>query len=271
LNESSLPDTPQFYEGDIFEAIIYRKALNSVEHLLVENYLSSKYGLDISASGLDRYAGDTAGNGEFDLGVAGIGQEEDGTNAAAFSSGMKVQNNNFLLDNGDYLLFGHRTLANANTNTDLPWDTNTYPNAQRWTRHWYIDVTDTGTTGGTVDIIFDFSDAGMSGAPVSPASNYKLLKRTTETGAFSELATASSISGDQVVFSGVSIADLSSNFTLGTLDSTESPTAIDLIGVNVTATKSRLFIVGLAMLLVVVIVLIGLKRKKRDIKNSLVV
>ncbi|MCK4814425.1 hypothetical protein KA005_01540, partial [bacterium] len=211
---------PHSYDGDIAEAIIFRKALNDAEHLLVENYLSSKYNLDISASGLDRYDGDTSGNGDFDFNVAGIGRgEADGTNTVAFSAGMIVENNTFLADAGDYVLFGHRTLTNDYTSNDLPWDMGTYPNARRWIRHWYIDETDiAATTGGTVDISFDFSDAGMTDSPIGDASNYKLLKRSGASGAFSEMGYAATIAGDRVIFTSVSISDLGSNFTLGNLD-----------------------------------------------------
>jgi len=205
---------PHFYQGDIAEVIIYRKALNSAEHVLVENYLSSKFNIDIDPSGLDRFDGDTPANGNFDLDVAGIGLEADGSNSSAFSKGMIVQNNSFLADNGDYLLFGHGILTNTITTNDIPWIGD--PSAYRWSRHWYMDVTDiTIQTGGTVDIAFDYSDAGIAGSPVGDGSNFRLLKRSGTSGVFSELVYSASIVGDRVGFSGVSISDFGSNITLG--------------------------------------------------------
>ena len=205
-----------FYQGDIAETIIYRKSLNAVERLLVENYLSSKYDIDISASGLDRYDGDTDSNGNFDLNVAGIGREADGSNITAFSTGMVVQNNTYLADDGDYLIFGHRNITNTITTYDLPWVGD--PSASRWLRHWYVDVTDiTTTTGGTVDIYFDFSDGGIQGSPTGDGSNYKLLMRSGTSGSFNALDYTASIVGDRVVFTNVSVTNLGSNFTLGTV------------------------------------------------------
>lgn len=144
--------------GDLAEVIVYADALNSARRIIVENYLSAKYNLTVSN---DRYDGDTPGNGDFDLNVAGIGLEADGDNYRAHSAGMIVVDNFFLINNGDYLLFGHNTVTNGNTTADLPvgGDRNGV-NDVRWSRHWYVDVTDIGANNGTVDIIFDFSEGG---------------------------------------------------------------------------------------------------------------
>jgi hypothetical protein len=216
--------------GDLAEVIVYADALNSARRIIVENYLSAKYNLTVSN---DRYDGDTPGNGNFDLNVAGIGLEADGDNYRAHSAGMIVVDNFFLINNGDYLLFGHNTVTNGNTTTDLPvggdWNG---VNDVRWSRHWYVDVTDIGANNGRVDIIFDFSEGGMSGGlpPNLPASNYRLLKRAGVTGQFSDITTVAgatvAVVGDQVQFLGVDVAQLGSNFTLGSIDGVASPTAI---------------------------------------------
>ena len=220
--------TNQYFDGDMTEVIMYTKALNDAERILVENYLSSKYA--VALSGNDKYDGDTVGNGEFDWDVAGIGQEANGNNSTAASVGMIVANGSFLQDNGDYLMFGHNTAVNGRTAAEVPttgdWATAPAPN--RWTRHWYIDVTDINSNGGTVDITFDYSAADMTDTPVGPASNYRLLGRAGTSGEFSDIATATSIVGDQVIFAGVDTTLLGSNFTLGTLDVTNSPLAVTM-------------------------------------------
>jgi hypothetical protein len=75
-------------------------------------------------------------------------------------------------------------------------------------------------------------DGDAADLPSTPASNYRLLKRSGATGAFSDITAASGatvvISGDQVQFLGVDVAQLGSNFTLGTLDYGSSPTAVSL-------------------------------------------
>ncbi|OQA15858.1 MAG: hypothetical protein BWY63_02842 [Chloroflexi bacterium ADurb.Bin360] len=213
------------FNGDIPEVIVFSDALPAVERVLVENSLSSRYAVAMNTN--DVYDGDTTGNGEFDLDVAGIGRAGGVTHPQAHAAGMIVRNATFLQDDGDWLLFGHRTAANATVTTDLPttgdWVGKT--GSQRMERHFYIDLTDaSGVTGGTVDLIFDFGDAGL--APWNLVTgNYRLLKRSGTTGAFSDIATASAVVGDQVHFYGVNVSVLGSNFTLGGVG---EPTAVTL-------------------------------------------
>ena len=67
-------------------------------------------------------------------------------------------------------------------------------------------------------------------------SNYRLLERSGTSGAFSDITTASgasvSMSGDQVIFSGVDSTELGSYYTLGTVDKNNSPTAVTLRSFN---------------------------------------
>ena len=217
------------FTGYTGEAIFYTSALPDVERILVENYLSAKYASALTAN--DVYDGDTAGNGEFDLDVAGIGWFGSDRHVHSRSAGMVVRNATFLQVAGDWLLFGHKTLNNLTAYTELPTsgDWASAPNPARWARHWYIDVTDEATvTGGEVDIIFDYSEAGITVMPDAPTSNYRLLKRSGATGQFSDIAIASAVEGDQVQFLNVDVAQLGSNFTLGTLDNGNSPTLVQV-------------------------------------------
>lgn len=227
-----IPTNSEFHDGDISEIVVFSNALNDTQRILVENYLSAKY--DVALNANDVYDGDTSGSGHFDLNVAGIGRLGGNNHTQAHAAGMIVVNRTFLQDNGDWLLFGHRTLTNSSTSLDVPTsgDWGTAINPRRWQRHYYIDVTDVGTTGGTVDIIFDYSDGGMDGnpggLPDGLISNYRLLKRTGTSGVFTDIATATAIVGDQVHFQGVDVALLGSNFTLGTLNVVDSPTAVTI-------------------------------------------
>jgi CSLREA domain-containing protein len=253
--------------GNQSEVMLFGEELPSVRRILVDNYLSAKY--DIALSSNDVYDGDTNGNGDFDLDVAGIGQFGGNQHTQAHGAGMVVVNRSFLNDNGDWLLFGHKTLANAKSSADLPtngdWTSATSP--MRWARHWYIDVTDANTNGGTVDIVFDFSEAGMNGGqpPSGPASNYRLLKRDNPTGQFADIATATAVVGDQVHFQNVDISLLGSNFTLGTLDDENSPTAVTLqspITTNNNATLPWVALFSMLLMLTATAVWLWLPRRR---------
>jgi len=243
------PTYNSYHQGDIAEIIIYTTDNPQVRRILADNYLSAKYAIALSAN--DVYDGDA--NGDFDLDVAGIGRFGGSSHTQAHGVGMIVVNRTFLNDNGDWLLFGHKTPANAKSSADLPttgdWASAASP--MRWARHWYIDVTDAiGTTGGTVDIVFDFSEAGMAGGqmPSNPANNYRLLKRDNPTGQFADIATATAVVGDQVHFQNVNVSLLGSNFTLGTLNDGASPTAVTLSTTSTTTQNTGLTAVVLSAL-----------------------
>jgi hypothetical protein len=52
----SFPIGTHQYGGDIAEIIVFNNALNATERIVVENYLSSKYNLNIAANGIDLYS-----------------------------------------------------------------------------------------------------------------------------------------------------------------------------------------------------------------------
>ncbi|MCA9934987.1 MAG: IgGFc-binding protein [Anaerolineales bacterium] len=233
------------FQGDIVEIIMYNTANNNARRIIVENYLQAKYN-DSSVDNLtvatDVYDGDTTANGNFDLDVAGIGQEADGDNWMAHSAGIIVQDVSFLQDSGDYLLFGHNAPTNDHTSADVPttgdWDG---IDDARWVRHWYFDRTDVGVSGGLVDIIFDFGEGGMGAGllPSGPASNYRLLRLEPPATQFEDITSACTESvsyyGDQVVFRNVDATCLGSSFTLGTIDVVNSPTAVILQSISATS------------------------------------
>jgi hypothetical protein len=207
-----------YFPGDIAEIIIFNKTLSLAERTLVNNYLSAKYNIDVNS---DKFAG----SDPYIHDVAGIGKD-DGSNSQGASSGMIVTDRNFLQENGDYILIGHNGSMNDTTSDDVPSGGDWTGAGRRWTRDWYLTLTDKDGTGGAIDITFDISDSGMSGAFNGSATNYRLLKRAGASGTFSDIATANSINDDQVTFENVDVSLLGSYFTLGTVDNASSPTAV---------------------------------------------
>jgi hypothetical protein len=273
LNIGSVNPATEFWAGDIAEFVIYSTELNSVQRILVENYLSAKYAIGISTN---VYEGDTPSNGDFDRDVAGIGQFDGSQHTQAHSAGLILVDNNFLQADGDWLLFGHRSTTNDHVTDNLPttgdW---TSGNGERWARIFYLDVTDAGAdcnTPGTcfVDLIFNYSAGRMNGGPLpaQPMSNYRLLKRSGTSGPFREIATATAIVGDQVQFHRVDVSLLGSNFTLGTVDSDTSPTAVTLQSFLVQE-KSAVLPLGAAVFLLVLSRLAGCQCfRRRKLRNE---
>ncbi len=222
--------TGTYWGGDIAEVLVYNSALNTAERIIVDNYLSAKYNLTTAT---DNYAGDTAANGDYDFNVAGIGQETDGNSTTATSVDLIIANNSYLLDDGDYLLLGHNQATNSTVTTDIPTGTD-----NRWNRVWYLDKTDAaGTTGGTVDFTFDFSTE----LGATPSGNYGLLYRTGTTGNFAFVTTpTATISGNQVVFTGVDTTNISDGYyTLVSDTTTPTLSSVSIVSDNADTTLAK--------------------------------
>ncbi len=204
------------FNGFIPEVIIYNVLLNPAQYFIVNNYLSSKYNIAIATN--DYYLGDTPANGDFDLEVAGIGQSSAGNTNNSFDpsvcAGMGITYVSGF-DDGDYVLAGNNLAVNTNLYTDVS-VVSGGPITARWQRIWNVDATNTGTAINT-NVIFDLSNAGFTGT-AGIASNYKLLYRSTNSGNWTIVATATSTAGDQVTFTGISFNTNDGYYTLGTLD-----------------------------------------------------
>jgi hypothetical protein len=221
-------DANQDYEGDIAEVFIYNVILNSAQINIVNNYLSAKYNIAMAAN--DKYAGDDSGKDNYDFEVIGIGTESDGIHDEAHGSGglWIEQASNF--GNGDYLLIGHNHITPQIYTPDDDAGMTAVSIEKRWARDWYFDITDAGSAI-TVDLTFDFTEAEMnsSSSPAGTTTNYKLLYRSGTSGDWKIVSSASSKTASQVLFTGQALADGDGYYTLGTIDSTNSPLPIELI------------------------------------------
>lgn len=215
---------PRPFGGYISEIILYRTALNDAQRIIVDNYLSAKYNIALSAN--NKYSGDDAGNGNYDYEVCGVGQEASGSTtsfSSSVSGGLGLSINSGL-DNGDYILAGHNSFTNDATYSDVGGMTGSL-NA-RWTRVWYFDITNTSGNLNT-NIEFDLSDGGVGSISPGPATDYVLLYRSGQTGNWTELSTASSVSGDKINFNSIVLTN-NGYYTIGTHEFNASPLPVEL-------------------------------------------
>ncbi|MDF3029274.1 MAG: hypothetical protein K0S23_3581 [Fluviicola sp.] len=227
---------PRSFNGYISEIIMYRTKVNDAQRIIINNHLSAKY--DIALSSNDFYAGDNPANGNYDRNISGVGRDASGGSNPQFDpstcAGMGIQSVSGL-DNTDYILAGHASPANSEVTTDVVGISGT--NVSRWQRIWYIDITNTGTAT-TANLTFDMSDAGMAGVNLGVTSNYILVYRSGQTGFWTEIAAASSIAGDQIVFSNQSLTQ-DGYYTLATKDFTVSPLPVELVYFDAALTNGQ--------------------------------
>lgn len=206
----------------IKEVLLYSKAINNAERIIINNYLSAKYDLTLAAN--DVYTMDDAGNGNFDFEVAGIGQASDGSRHidARGTGAVRMWNPNGLA-NSEFLLWGHNNtpITSTTTTVGLAGVDGTIIE-ERLSRIWR--VSETGDVG-TVSISFDFT--GVGGSPLG--SNLRLLIDRDGDGFGDNDVTplVGSVSNGIAVFSGVNFQN-GDRFTLGNIDSA-IPLPIELI------------------------------------------
>ena len=216
------------WNGDIAEIIVYKKSLNEAQRHIVDNYLSAKYNITLASN--NKYVGDNTSNGDYDRNVAGIGAEASGSNptfSASATLGMGIVSKSGL-GNGDYLLAGHAAASNSVITSDITGLSGTNP--ARWSRIWYIDVTNAGAVL-QADVEFEMVAGGMSGTTPATHTNYKLLYRAGTSGAWTEAATANSISGTKIIFASYNFNNNADDgyYTIGTMNYTVSPLPIELL------------------------------------------
>lgn len=230
---------PRPFNGYISEIIMYRTKLNDAQRTIINNHLSAKY--DIPLSSNDWYVGDNAANGNYDRNVSGIGKDATGLTNSSFDpstcAGLGMQSVSGL-DNGDYILAGNAFPTNSEVTTDISGIVGT--NVSRWQRIWYFDVTNTGAAN-VATISFDMSDGGMTGVNLGLTSNYILVYRSGQTGAWTEIAAASSIVGDRIVFTNQTIS-ADGYYTLSTKDFTVSPLPVELVSFDATLADRKVIL-----------------------------
>ncbi len=198
----------RWFDGQISEILVYRGGINSAQQLIIENYLSQKYGVTITSNDIF-----TPTDLSFIKDIAGVGCESDGTHELACSAGLYIA----LRDSayGDYIM-----ASNDGTMNDISSIQSVAVADAAWNRSWYVEKTGTPK----VRLSFDLSE-GIGGEYPQEISNYVLLRKDTPSGSYSIVNTSLSgvEVGDRIYFE-VEDSNFSNGYyTLGTLDQTVSP------------------------------------------------
>ncbi len=197
--------------GDFFEIIFYNSRVNDAQKIIIDNYLSAKYGsITIPVNVYDE---DNAGSGNYDHDVAGIGRVNSSNlhNDSQGTGIVRVLNPTNLGDN-EFFMWGHDNGAlQMNTGLNAP---SIIKN--RLTRTWR--VSEANTSGGTVDvgnIDMRFDLTGITGVSTG---NLRLIVDTDNDGNFNDetpISGATNLGSNIYSFNGVSSISNNRRFTLG--------------------------------------------------------
>ncbi|MBG15665.1 MAG: hypothetical protein CL853_04860 [Crocinitomicaceae bacterium] len=145
------------FTGDISEVIVYNSTLNDAQRIIVDNYLSTKYSIALSAN--DYFSFDATHGNE----LAGIGRE-DASNEHLDAQGegiLRITSSG--LDNGEYLLWGHDNGNLSSTASGIP--PGLGASGAMLERQWRFS--ESGAGFGTVSMTFDLSSGLSFGDPNS--------------------------------------------------------------------------------------------------------
>ncbi len=148
---------PNKFGADYTEVIHYNYHLNTVEQIIVNNYLSAKYNIALTSN--DLYTQDDLGNGDFDFNVAGIGRQGSDIHDNSQGSGIVGMHTPSTLSDGDYLFWGEET---KDPTYDFSENTSNY--TQQLNSRWRVSkVNDLGT----VTVAFDLDLVDLSAIDTS--------------------------------------------------------------------------------------------------------
>tara|TARA_B100001109_G_C18864205_1_gene475947 strand:- start:4918 stop:6747 length:1830 start_codon:yes stop_codon:yes gene_type:complete len=228
-------DYGTYFNADYAEIIHFNYEVDSLERILINNYLSAKYNISIAAN--DLYVQDNPANGDYDFDVAGIGRIDASTiQDTARGSGILTVLNPTDLDNNEYLIWGHNgDTAQAVVYDDIPAEME--GRFQRVWRFSEVDGSGSSVDVGDVDLRWDLNNLG----PIT-TTDLRLLIDSDGDGFFNDetpISGAVHLGGNSYEFSSVSGIEDGTRMTIGTIDIAQSPLPIELVDFNVKAIDTR--------------------------------
>ncbi|MDX9854842.1 MAG: hypothetical protein RBS81_13755, partial [Tenuifilaceae bacterium] len=196
--------TTNYYDVDVAELILYTTALNEAQRLIVDNYLSVKYGINLGLNQL--YSSATHVHN-----VVGVGTT-DGmvkhTETSGSGGGILLKESGSSFDEANEFVFaGHDNTAAIEVATDLPLLPSGTLTA-RSQRVWYVNRTEGVTTD--IYIGFDLAQTGLGAGAANQI--FYLLYRSGTTGAFSTLSGSQGVVVDGKVWIKVTDANLTDGY-----------------------------------------------------------
>ncbi len=211
------------FDGDIAEVLVYSDTLSTVQRIIVENYLSAKYGLPLAAN--DLYTMDNAANGNYDFEVAGIGVAADGsTLLISRGTGIVTISVRTVPSDSTFLFWGNNEVE------ELFIEVSDVPTGIGGRLNTVWRVSESGGDVGIVDMTFDLSNLNLT---VAGGSVRLLLDNDGDFSTTDNIATGTFHAGNNTItFANINLAD-GQYFTLGQTPTTAPVVANALLDISV--------------------------------------
>ncbi len=198
---------------DIAEVVAFNKDLPEVQKIILDNYFSAKYGLNLPthkySNGNASYRHNLIGIGAFD-GVKHSASTFTTSQAMGGGGVIILEEDKGSLADGEFVMASH-ILGSGKTNIDVP----AFVGVDRWTKIFYIEKT------GSVDVKLTFD---ISSETTLQGQSYILLHRAGTAGAFSKVAVGTPcVVGGKVTFIVPDVQLQNGYYTLGNAAATAQP------------------------------------------------
>jgi hypothetical protein len=227
------------WNGNLAEVIFYNIEVNSAQKIIIDNYLSAKYGFNLGAN--DLYKQDNIGNGNFDFEVAGIGRV-DTNNIHLDAQGTSIVRilNPSGLTNNEFLFWGHNNdLAEAQEYVDIP--TGLMGRFNRVWRFNEVNTSGTAVSVGNISIQWDLNHLGNVND-----TDLRLLIDENNDGLFSDetpIAGAINLGGGIFEFPTVSAGTGGTRdnkrFTIATTNLPQTPLPVEYLNFTAKSIKNK--------------------------------
>ena len=189
--------------GQIGEILLFNTNVTNTQRVIIENYLSTKWGVALTAN--NYYTAPTTTS--YLTNLVGIGYTSNtdnfltnsatSTDGLGFSSGTGASD---FLNTTGYVMAAHNGQANTTmTNISIA---GIGTGLNRWNRSWYLQ-TSGGNANGNITFNFNFNSYNSTSLP-SSTSNYYLLYNATDgsfaTGTNTVIAVSNAASGSNAAF-----------------------------------------------------------------------
>lgn len=222
---------PFWFNGYIAEIIVFNEALDELDLPIIENYLSAKYNITLTAN--DLYAGDIDG---FDFDVAGIGRIDASTVRLGAQGTGILSIEAMDIDVNEFLLWGHN---NAGLSAI---ETNDVPDGveARSSRVWF--TSEVNSTGNAVDIGNLNITLQLLNLGAITVNDLVLLIDSDQDGSFSDetpITGANDLGNNNYQFQNVTSISNGSHFTFGSINVNQTPLPVSILNFHVNAVNAE--------------------------------